>query len=90
MFEKIGWYAETVATSGGQSRRGFLGQLGQAALGVAGVVGGLLLMPGEARASNYCVYRCPDGSLFIRDCPCRTSIKHAGMTCAILYIRCGY
>jgi len=38
MFEKIGRYAETVATSAGQSRRGFLGRLGQAALGVAGVV----------------------------------------------------
>ena len=29
MFEKIGRYAETVATSAGQSRRGFLGLLGQ-------------------------------------------------------------
>ena len=33
MFEKIGQFADTLATSAGQSRRGFLGCLGKGALG---------------------------------------------------------
>ena len=52
MFEKIGRYAETVAASAGQSRRGFLGLLGKGALGVAGLVGAVLVLPGQAGATR--------------------------------------
>jgi hypothetical protein len=82
MFEKIGRYAERLATSAGQSRRGFLGRLGKGALGVAGVVSGLLILPGEARASKtYCEYKCTDGSIFFTVCPCQPSVKHGHTTC---------
>ena len=42
MFEKIEVFAETLAASAGQSRRGFLGRLGKLAIGAAGVAGALL------------------------------------------------
>jgi hypothetical protein len=45
MFEEIGNAAEKLATKVSESRRGFLRRLGQVALGVAGVVGGLLAQP---------------------------------------------
>ena len=54
MFEKVGRFAETLATSAGQSRRGFLGCLGKGALGVAGVVSGLLISPGQAAPPPSC------------------------------------
>jgi hypothetical protein len=85
MFEKVGRYAGTVATRAGQSRRGFLGRLGKRALGVAGVVGGLLLFPDKALAFTGCYYCCPDGSAVHHNCPCgsKSSIKHKGMTCGL-------
>jgi hypothetical protein len=85
MFEKIARYAEKVATSAGQSRRGFLGRLGNGALGVAGVVGGLLLFPGQALAQSGCQYSCPDGTTVRFNCPCgnKTCIKHKAMTCCL-------
>ena len=84
MFDKIGRYAETVATSACQSRRGFLGRLAQAALGAAGVVGGLLLLPGQARAqAKPCQYCCPDGTVIRHDCPCKMSVMHMGMVCQL-------
>ncbi len=94
MFEKIGRYAETVATSAGQTRRGFLGRLGWGALRVAGLVGGLLLLPGEdeATVTGDCVYLCPDGTFHGVPCKgaCAGSIQHAGMTCPLYANRCGY
>ena len=94
MFEKIGRYAETVATSASLSRRGFLNRLSQAALGVAGLVGALLISPGKAGASpgllRRCTYCCPDGSLWVKYCPCVSSIKHASMTCPLCSNTCGY
>jgi hypothetical protein len=56
MFEKIGIAAEKLATNVSESRRGFLVGLGKAALGVTGVVAGLLALPSEAQAthSGYC------------------------------------
>jgi hypothetical protein len=89
MFEKIGRYAETLATSTGQTRRGFLGLLGKLALGVVGVVGGLLLLPGEARA-GICVYTCPNGKVVFKDCPCQPSITHGGMVCLHSNASCPY
>jgi hypothetical protein len=97
MFEKIGRYAEKLAGSAGQSRRGFLDRLGKGALGVAGLVSGLLLLPGEARAtvcSGACYYRCPDGTSHATNCGstcrCDLSIQHGGMTCPLYRSTCGY
>jgi hypothetical protein len=50
VFEKISRAAEKLATSVGESRRGFLARVGRAALGVAGVFVGLLGLPREAHA----------------------------------------
>jgi hypothetical protein len=61
MFEKIGRLAETAATKVSVSRRGFLGRLGQGALAMTGVLGGLLAIPAAARAGgNYvcCTWVC--------------------------------
>ena len=88
MFEKIGEYAEKVATSAGQTRRGFLGLVGKGALSLAGLVGGLLLVPGEAAAvtcTGGCRYLCPDGSRIGRgcngNCRCDATTRFRGMTC---------
>jgi hypothetical protein len=51
VFEKISKAAERLATHVSASRRGFLARVGQAALGVAGVVAGLLVLPREAQAT---------------------------------------
>jgi hypothetical protein len=90
MFDKIGRYAESVATSAGQSRRGFLGRLGQAALGAAGVAGGLLLFSGQAQAcvGSGCDFCCPDGTIVHKDCPCGChtlpcTVEKKGMKCGI-------
>src|SRR5262245_66361842 len=52
MIEKIGNLAERLATNVSQSRRGFLARVGQAALGMAGALGGLLALPGAAQAGS--------------------------------------
>lgn len=67
MLEKVSQVAEQVATR--LSRRGFLGKAGQAALAVAGVLGGLLALSGDAHAHHERRWHCccsPDGSI------CRT------------------
>jgi hypothetical protein len=58
MFEKIGRLAEAAANDIGVSRRGFLGRLGQATLGAAGALGGLLALSSKARAGNNTLYLC--------------------------------
>jgi hypothetical protein len=97
MFEKIGRYAEAAATSAGHSRRGFFGLLGKTALGLAGVVGGLLLFPGEAVAQRAkckggCRYQCPDGSLIsggcTKICNCESTRRFRGMTCNLVRSTC--
>ena len=99
MFEKIGRYAETVATSAGQSRRGFLGLMGKGALSLAGLVGGLLLVPDEAAATKStctggCRYLCPDGSrkgaACTKVCNCESRRFIAGMTCELESSNCGF
>jgi hypothetical protein len=95
MFENIARYAERVATSAGQSRRGFVGRLGKGALGVAGVVGGLLLFPRKALACHCCGYGCPDGDFVTTSCPpgggpCPRTIKHRGKICTIVQNDCGW
>jgi hypothetical protein len=50
MFERVGDLAERVATN--VSRRAFLGRLGQSALGLAAVIGGVLAFPGQAQGAG--------------------------------------
>jgi hypothetical protein len=96
MFEKIGRFAETVATRAGQSRRGFLGRLGKGAAGAAGLVGGLLLFPREAVAvpgcTGGCRYHCPDNRFITKgcrsDCTCEQSIQFQRMTCGLFHTTC--
>ena len=66
MFEKLGRLAEAAASSVGVSRRGFLGRMGRAALGMAGVVAGLLALPTVSPAQGgvlCCKYQCRVGYL---------------------------
>jgi hypothetical protein len=76
MFEKVGQAAETLATNVSQSRRGFLGRLGQGALVAAGAVGGLLLTAGDVHAdkggNNCCKNgnKCPPGKSCVGGCRC--------------------
>jgi hypothetical protein len=55
MFNKISDAAEKLATN--VSRRAFMGRVGQGALGLAAVIGGMLALPAKAHASNatWCV-----------------------------------
>ena len=52
MFEKLSRAAEKAASGVGTSRRGFLGQLGRAALAAAVAAGGLLASPGRVHAGR--------------------------------------
>jgi hypothetical protein len=99
MFEKIGRYAETVATSAGQSRRGFLGLTGKGALSLASLVGGLLLFQHEAVAQRAactggCRYLCPDGSFTsfgcTKECTCEPTRMFRGMTCNFHSSNCSH
>ena len=75
MFERFAQAAERAAMSA--SRREFLGRLGKAAMGAAGVVGTVLLMPGNAQAHpnecKICYYTCASGLkkviYMIKKCP---------------------
>jgi hypothetical protein len=97
MFDKVGRYAETVAANVGQSRRGFLGRLGDGATAVAGLVGGLLLFPDEAvaqraKCSGACRYQCPNGQFVVKGCrsgcTCTQSVNFRNMTCFLFHTSC--
>ena len=99
MFEKIGRYAEKLATSAGQTRRGFLGLTGKGALSLASLVGGFLLFQGEAVATKStctggCRYKCPDGSFISGGCThicnCEGTRNHGGMTCSLFSSNCRF
>ena len=99
MFEKIGRYAEKLAASAGQTRRGFLGLTSKRALSLASLVGGLLLVQGEAVAdkstcTGSCRYKCPDGSFISGGCTnvcnCEPTRKHGGMTCSLFSSNCRF
>jgi hypothetical protein len=77
MFEKIGRLAETAATHVGVSRRGFLGGLGQFALGVAGILAGVTAARAQSGGVVCCYYyRGPYPKSR------KTVCQKAGMTCA--------
>src|SRR5712692_7696514 len=83
MFEKIGRLAEAAASSVGESRRGFLGRLGQGALATVALFGGVLVSPAAAQSGGVvcCKYQCADytkGHYTIVSC------QAAGTTCAFL------
>jgi hypothetical protein len=97
MFDRIGRYAEAVAVSAGQSRRGFLGLTAKAALSLASLVGGFLLFQGEAVAQRAkckggCRYQCPDGSRIsggcTKTCACEPTRRFRGMTCNFVGSTC--
>ena len=95
MFEKIGRYAEKLATSPGLTRRGFFALTGKGALTLATLVGGLLLFQGKTVASKCtggCRYHCPDGSFVVGECTvtcgCEGTKQHGGMTCGLIKITC--
>jgi hypothetical protein len=83
MFERITQLADAAATRVSLSRRGFLGRLGQGALGAVGVLGGLLLFPRDARADGSvlcCHYACkPRGYIGFH---AKTTCQKAGTPCA--------
>jgi hypothetical protein len=74
MFDRVGDLAERVATH--VSRRDFLGRLGQGALGLAAVIGGVLAFPGEAHAAGqWCEFDTYNGCWYYKavtgkTCPC--------------------
>ena len=87
MFEKLGRAAERAASGVGTSRRVFLGQFGRAALGAAAAVGGLLLLPGGARAGGHsdcfakcCQRLCGQGD---KTCSCSADAWAACFGCGI-------
>ena len=71
MFEQVGILAEKMAMN--VSRRAFLGRLGQGALGLAAVIGGMLSFPGQAQAAAKC---CTDPNSYYPSC-----IKAKGNSC---------
>src|SRR5438309_9767815 len=88
MFEKIGRLAETAATHVGVSRRGFLGRLGKGALAVAGVLGGLFVLPKDALGvpGSYvcCIWHCNGfhGGYHVHQClPAGSDCYSGGTTC---------
>jgi hypothetical protein len=59
MFEKFGRLAEGLATKVSTSRRGFLGRVGHAAVGVVGALGALAVTAAADPGSVVCCkYRC--------------------------------
>ena len=89
MFEKIGRLAETAANKVSVSRRGFLGRLGQGALAMTGVLGGLLAIRTNARAGG--VYVCCSRTYLFygREYTERTCYP-PGSTCSLYGNPCNY
>src|SRR6516165_7174656 len=84
MFEKISNAAERLATNVSESRRGFLVRMGETALGVAGVVGGLLALPRAAQATarnGYCRLAARGGG-YIVTAICRSKSCQQGRSSA--------
>jgi hypothetical protein len=89
MFERFGRLAEQMASDAGQSRRGFLCGLGKAAVAATAALGGILLLPGAARAGHcFCYFSC-NGNLVLsgtHDCT-KCPASHQG--CPLVGCNCG-
>ena len=76
MFDRVSEAAEKLATK--VSRRAFLGRLGQSALGLVAVIGGVLAFPSQARANGgaWCLksdaplHACSTYKAINGTCPC--------------------
>lgn len=77
MLEKIGQTAEQMAVNA--SRRQFLGRAGQAAMVLAGALGGLLALPSAAEAARRGNCCCAS-----RDC----YYRYRNVPCAVGYYPC--
>ena|SRR6516164_2264192 len=91
MFERVGSLAERAATN--VSRRAFLGQLGQDALGLAAIVGGvlaggILAFPANARADSrgscWCCCNPFNGS-----CSLQCAAQRPSVYCSLVKNGCG-
>jgi hypothetical protein len=81
MFKKITRLAEGLATNVSASRRGFLGRVGQAALGVAGAIGALAITATAGSGDVVCCkYNCTNSPYRHRRHV--TVCQPAGTTCA--------
>ena len=90
MFEKVGRLAEEAASNLGESRRRFLGRLGQAALASAAALGGVLLLPGTARADHcYCMYNC-NGQLRLKSVRTCLGCPATFQGCPFVGCNCGF
>ena len=85
MFERVGDLAEKLATN--VCRRAFLGRLGQGALGLAAVIGGVLAFPAQAGAGGVrwcCVCRSA-GTYPILSCYATTHSQGCGGSCGLVH-----
>jgi hypothetical protein len=83
MFDRVGHLAERIATH--VSRRAFLGRLGQGALGLVAVIGGVLAFPAQAKADGGCCFgtnwatgECYYYASVHGTCPCGGSLVSCG------------
>ena len=90
MFEKISRMAEKAATNLSVSRRGFLGRLGQSALGVAAVLAGVNAATAQSGGVVCCKYTCssyygyPKGGFKWTTCqPSGTTCVPDGSRCSV-------
>jgi hypothetical protein len=87
MFERIGKAAEALATNASQSRRGFLGRLGQGALAVGASLAGLAsATAGPSGGVVCCTYSCfqSSGRYHYRGPTIKKTCQQAGTSCADL------
>jgi hypothetical protein len=83
VFEKIGRLAEAAASNVGESRRGFLGRLGQGALAAVALLGGVFASSAAGQSGVVCCfYQCPPRRNNPYFNPTKKVCQAAGTTCA--------